>query len=226
MACRCRLVHAPESPPRSITTFCPGSTLAKDFSSAGTHLCSCESRLFEQRLRLTQRLNGLRSLQSGIRARNFVQTHTADQVFKQHRHWHGRQIRSSKTRQWPVEVTIRLGKQRGPARQADTVRWRAAHQSTSLARIFHRRTSVGGGRPPLGCATAPRFGTGHRPLGQPAGHVFVKHARDERLVRHALLQGFDLNVAQVAGRQTDVDPPVLGGRSACCRLEFFASSLL
>ena len=44
------------------------------------------------------------------------------QVFKQYRPWHGRQIRPSTTRQWPVKVTIRLEKRRGPAGQTDTVR--------------------------------------------------------------------------------------------------------
>ena len=34
---------------------------------------------------------------------------------------------------WPVKVTIRLGKQRGPAGQRDTVRWRAAGCGTAAA---------------------------------------------------------------------------------------------
>ena len=56
-------------------------------------------------------------------------------------------------------------------------------------------------------------------FGKAARDVLVQNARDDRLVRHAFFKRFDLNVTQVAGRQANVDAPILDARRACSRLE-------
>jgi hypothetical protein len=47
----------------------------------------------------------------------------------------------------------------------------------------------------------------------------VQDARNERLVWHAFLERFDLNIAEVARRQADVDAAIFDGGSARCRLD-------
>ena len=58
-----------------------------------------------------------------------------------------------------------------------------------------------------------------RALCQAARDVLVQHACNERLIRNAFFQCFDLNVGEVARRQPDVDPAILEGGGPGCRLE-------
>ncbi|MDZ7583371.1 MAG: hypothetical protein U0938_00925, partial [Thiobacillus sp.] len=57
-------------------------------------------------------------------------------------------------------------------------------------------------------------------LCQPTCNVLMKNAGDERLVWHTFFKCLDLNVAQIARGQADIDSAIFNGRSARCGLEF------
>ena len=60
------------------------------------------------------------------------------------------------------------------------------------------------------CCRATRLLGGAR-FSQTARDVLVKNAGNKHLVQHAFFKCPDLNVAQVAGGQTDIDPAILNG---------------
>src|SRR5665647_691101 len=61
--------------------------------------------------------------------------------------------------------------------------------------------------------------TRRRAFRKTADDVLMEHARDQSLIRNAFLECPDLNVAQVARRQTDVHPPVFDASGTSSRLE-------
>lgn len=63
-----------------------------------------------------------------------------------------------------------------------------------------------------GCAAARGLGGACGWLGEAPGDDLVQHSGNQRLIRHAFFECLDLDVAQIAGRQADIDAPILDGR--------------
>ena len=77
-----------------------------------------------------------------------------------------------------------------------------------------QKSSVGLPRPPTDRLAMLRGGElrRHVSLSQPSSHVLVENARNERLIRHALLKCLDLNILKVARGKPDVHTAVLDCR--------------
>src|SRR5436853_3469022 len=78
---------------------------------------------------------------------------------------------------------------------------------------------------PLRRATGCALSTWRGTLSETTRHVLMEHAGNERLIWNAFLECLGLNVAQVTGRQADVDPPILDGGGTGGRLELGKLSL-
>src|SRR5665647_91072 len=61
--------------------------------------------------------------------------------------------------------------------------------------------------------------TRRRAFRKTADDVLMEHARDQSLIRNAFLECPDLNVTQVARRQTNVHSPILDGSGTSSRFE-------
>jgi hypothetical protein len=59
------------------------------------------------------------------------------------------------------------------------------------------------------------FGRVRGLLGQTTRNVLVQYARDQRLVWHPFFECLDLNIAQVARGQSNIDPTILD--AGCAR---------